>query len=188
MKSEKQTELFQMLEGIKEMQLDDSQMEQFISALSLLIRCIKSDSQTDIAIFKIAESLISSNFTDAQKNLRIYDIYETLMQELNGALETLERLNDDYKIDGKTMSGDMNAQQSQKYTTVMSYIKNCRKLINPIGQYLYDYFSNENLSEIYQDQIDQHYAHQNPWDSDVRSNIIRRLCGTCRGFKFLRKK
>ena len=82
--------------------------EQAVETQSEVIS-IAVQSEADKMLLKIAESIINSELTEGQKMLRVYDIFETTLQEYNGADVTLERLNDDCNVDDKKMSANMTA-------------------------------------------------------------------------------
>lgn len=161
--------------------------EQAVKTQSEVIS-IAVKSEVDRMLLKIAQSIIESDLTEGQKMLRIYDIFEASLQEYHGAKTTLERLCDDCNVDDKKMSADMTRPQSELNQNLRTYIENMRKIIEPIGDYLYDSLIYEKIPASHSDQLRHHYKNLNGWDADIRSNIIRNLQWKMRGFKFKNKK
>ena len=161
--------------------------EQAVETQSEVIS-IAVQSEADKMLLKIAESIINSELTEGQKMLRVYDIFETTLQEYNGADVTLERLNDDCNVDDKKMSANMTRPQSKLNNDLRKYKKNLRGIIQPLGEYLRDNLMYEKIPQSYRDQLNQHYGKLRNCDADIRSNVIRSLQRKMRGFKFRNKK
>lgn len=145
-------------------------------------------SEVDKMLLETAQLIIDSELTDGQKMLRIYDIFESTLQEYNRAGITLEKLNDDCNVDDKKMSADMTRAQSKLNNDLRRYIKNLRGIIQPLSECLHDSLMYEKIPESYRDQLQQHYRNLQNWDADIRSRVIRRLQELMRGFKFHEKK
>lgn len=149
---------------------------------------VKVKTEVDKMLLKIAQSIIDSDLTEGQKMLRIYDIFEASLQEYHGAKTTLERLCDDCNVDDKKMSADMTRPQSELNQNLRQYIDNIRKIIEPIGDYLYNKLALDEKTWNYKSELNQHYRELNVWSADIRSNIIRKKQIKMRGFKFKNKK
>lgn len=161
--------------------------EQAVKTQSEVIS-IAVKSEVDRMLLKTAQLIIDSDLTEGQKMLRIYDIFESALQEYHGTQTTLERFNDDCNVDDRKMSADMTRPQSELNQNLRTYIENMRKIIEPIGEYLHDNLMYEKIPESYCDQLRHHYKNLNNWDADIRSNAIRSLKRKMRGFKFKNKK
>lgn len=145
---------------------------------------VKVTSAADRMLLKIAQSIIESDLTEGQKMLRIYDIFEASLQEYKGAQKTLAKLNNDCNVDDKKMSADMTQPQSERNQNLRTYIDTMRKIIEPIGDYLYQKMMVDEKSWNYRNELDQHYRELNVWSADIRSNIIRKKQVKMRGFGF----
>lgn len=161
--------------------------EQAVKTQSEVIS-IAVKSEVDRMLLKTAQLIIDSDLTEGQKMLRIYDIFEASLQEYHGAQTTLERFNDDCNVDDKKMSADMTQPQSERNQNLRTYIDTMRKIIEPIGDYLYQKMMVDEKSWNYQNELNQHYRELNVWSADIRSNIIRKKQIKMRGFKFKNKK
>ncbi len=151
---------------------------------------VKVTSAADRMLLKTAQLIIDSDLTEGQKMLRIYDTFESLVQEYNGAIETYQVFCDKHNIDSKTLSGNINSRQSKKCECMGHYIENIRKIAEPIGDYMYKllnvYDTSDSASELKPSYL--HYKKLNFWEAYNRSSFIRKLKNMMRGFIFKRKK
>lgn len=127
------------------------------------------------------EKTIESELTDGQKVLLVYHLHEALLREFLSSGNTLSAMREKY---GDEKQNTMQSLTRKQYMAIMNYKKKLEKLINPVSDYLYNFFMDSRLSEDYSLEVESHYKSKERWSGDIRSNIIRRLQKTCRGFGF----
>lgn len=150
--------------------------------------CVKVNSDVDKMLLESVQLIINSELTDGQKMLRVYDIFESSLQEYIRAQKTFHIFCDEHNIDEQALSGDLNVKQADEGRRIFNYIRNMRKFITALGDSLYNTLISDDMPYNHRDALEQHYHKFNYWPSDIRSGVIRRLQRDMRGFKIREKK
>lgn len=145
-------------------------------------------SEVDRMLLESVQLIIDSDLTDGQKMLRVYDIFESSLQEYIRAQKTFHIFCDEHNIDEQALSGDLNVKQADDGKRIFNYTRNMRKFITTLGDSLYTTLISDDMPYNHRDALEQHYHKFNYWPSDIRSGVIRRLQRDMRGFKIREKK
>jgi hypothetical protein len=176
---------YAVLKKIENLHLSDAEISEFSNYMDLIINVIQSGSNVDQVILDTFKCLICTTLSDDQKNMFLYDIFESLLKEISASEITIQKLISDNKVsEYNVASNEMTGKQQQLYCRIRDYKKNLKKIAKPLSMYLKNYFLQFSWSENYRDQIEMHYTKFAQWDADIRSNIIRSLQKKCRGFSF----